>query len=208
MKSPQIINDLVAGLERKLITEAHQSGDIVYQFEDKYILKISDNYERLRRERTVNDFLKDKLPVSKTVTCVEENGKAFYLKTCVKGEPLIGEYLKNPIQLAKLLAEGIRLFHSVDIKDCTIYNLDSKGNCFIHGDFCLPNILAQGEQITGFIDTEAAGIGDPWLDYAWCIWSFEYNLGTKKYTHLLLKELGIEFDNEKYEWYTNLTFDK
>lgn len=169
MNYPKIVNDLVDGLSCKVITEAHASGDQVYQFEDKYILKVSRNMERLRRERKVNDYLKGKLSVSETVAYVEEEEEAYYLKTCVKGEPLIGDYLKDPKKLAKLLAEGIQMVHNVDISDCDIYNQDSKGNCFVHGDFCLPNLLAQGEHISGFIDTEAAGVGDPWMDYAWCI---------------------------------------
>ena len=104
----------------------------------------------------------------------------------------------------KLLAEAMRMFHSIDISDCDIYNAESVGDCFIHGDFCLPNILARNNKIAGFIDTEASGIGDPWMDYAWCIWSFEYNLGTDQYTDILLKELGIEFDREKLERYTSI----
>lgn len=196
------IDQLVKDMSCKLITEAHCSGDRVYQFEDKYILKVSDNVERLRRERKVNDFLQGKLPVSETVIYEEEKERAFYLKTCVVGEPLLGEYLQDPMKLAKLLAEGMCMVHSVEILNCDIMNQDSVGNCFIHGDFCLPNILAKDNHVSGFIDTEAAGIGDPWMDYAWCIWSFEHNLGTKEYTPLLLKELGIEFDKEKYNRYT------
>lgn len=196
------INELVKGMSNRLITEAHCSGDMVYQFEDKYILKVSDNMERLQRERRVNDFLHGKLSVSETVCFDVEKGQAFYLKTCVEGKPLLGEYLQDPVQLAKLLAEAMRMVHSVDISDCVIVNKDSSGNCFIHGDFCLPNILASGNQVSGFIDMEAAGIGDPWMDYAWCIWSYEHNLETKEYTPLLLKELGIEFDKAKFEKYT------
>lgn len=196
------INQFVKGMSSKLITEAHCSGDMVYQFEDKYILKVSDNVERLQREQRVNDFLHRKLPVSETVCFDVEKGQAFYLKTCVEGEPLLGKYLEDPAHLAKLLAEAMRMIHAVDISNCDIMNQDSAGNCFIHGDFCLPNILARGNQVSGFIDTEAAGIGDPWMDYAWCIWSYEHNLGTKEYTPLLLKELGIEFDKNKFEKYT------
>ena len=57
-------------------------------------------------------------------------------------------------------------------------------------------------RISGFIDLGDAGIGDPWRDYAWCIWSLEYNLKTNKYTPLLLKKLGITFDEEKFIKYT------
>jgi kanamycin kinase/aminoglycoside 3'-phosphotransferase-3 len=71
-----------------------------------------------------------------------------------------------------------------------------------HGDFCLPNILVKDDMVVGFIDLEAAGVGDIWCDYAWCIWSLEYNTGTNKYTNQLLKELNIVFDEEKFLKYT------
>ena len=74
---------------------------------------------------------------------------------------------------------------------------------FVHGDMCLPNVLATGDEVSGIIDTESCGLGDSWIDYAWCIWSFEYNMGTKEYTPILLEKLGIEFDEKKYKQYIN-----
>ena len=201
---PELMQPYVKEKECVLITEAQASGDLVYRIGDEYILKVSENIQRLERERSVNNYLKGRLPVSETVAFTIEGKKAYYLKTCVKGNPLIGDYLKDPVKLAKLLARAMRMFHSVDISDCAIINADSRGSTFVHGDFCLPNILAEDGEITGFIDTEAAGLGDPWLDIAWCIWSFEYNLGTKEYTDILLEELGVEFDQEIYELYTAL----
>ena len=200
---PENIRPYLLRGEHQLITENHRSGDLVYQIQEKYILKISRNQARLIRERRGNDFLDGKLPVSESIAYTEQHGTAYYLKTCVLGTQLLApQYLKDPERLAGLLAEAIHMVHSVDITDCRIYNEDSVGDCFIHGDFCLPNILAEGNQISGFIDTEAAGIGDPWMDYAWAIWSYEYNLGTKQYTQLLLDKLGIEFDSKKFEQYT------
>lgn len=200
---PQAIEERLAGKEVVEITEYHVSGDLVYRVGNDYILKISDNIERLVRERAVNDFLTGRLAVSETVSFVVEGERAFYLKTMVKGDALVEkEYLSNPQELVRLLAQAMQMIHAVDISDCSIKNPDSEGECFIHGDFCLPNILAKEGKISGFIDTEAAGIGDPWMDYAWCIWSLEHNLGTDQYTGLLLDALGIAFDREKYERYT------
>ena len=187
------------------ITDNHQSGDLVYQIDEEYILKISNDIERLRREHLANDYLTGKVPVSQTIIFVVENEKAYYIKTRVKGNHLIQErYLSDPKELAKLLAQAMNMLHSLDIQDCPIKSPDSEGNCFIHGDFCLPNILVDEEEISGFIDTEASGIGDPWMDYAWCIWSYEYNLGTNEYTPFLLECLGIEFDQKKYDYYTKM----
>lgn len=201
---PQAIEERLTGKEVAEITEHHVSGDLVYRVGNDYILKISDNIERLRREKAVNDFLTGKLAVSETVLFVVEQERAFYLKTMLKGDTLVEkEYLSNPPELVRLLAQAMRMIHSVDVGDCSIKSPDSEGDCFIHGDFCLPNILVQDGEVSGFIDTEAAGIGDPWMDYAWCIWSLEHNLGTDQYTGLLLDALGIAFDREKYEHYTS-----
>ena len=202
---PKAIEQRLSGKAVIEITENHRSGDLVYRVGDDYILKVSDNIERLVRERTVNDFLTGRLAVSETVLFVVEGERAFYLKTMLKGDALVEEkYLRCPEELIRLLAQAMQMIHSVDISDCPIKSPDSEGHCFIHGDFCLPNILAKDGKVSGFIDTEAGGIGDPWMDYAWCIWSLEHNLGTDQYTGMLLDALGIEFDKEKFERYTNI----
>lgn len=201
---PPAVMERLAGKELVEITENHRSGDLVYRVGEDYILKVSDNIERLQRERAVNDFLTGKVGVSETVWFMVEEERAFYLKTRLEGETLASKkYLRNPRELVRLLARAMEMIHSVDISGCPIKSPDSEGDCFIHGDFCLPNILAKDGEVSGFIDLEAGGIGDPWMDYAWCIWSLEYNLGTNQYTGLLLDALGIAFDREKFECYTS-----
>ena len=205
MTLPRVIQERIVGKEVTMITQHHCSGDLVYRIGNDYILKISDNKERLLRERAVNDFLTGKVGVSETVLFVEEAARGFYLKTMLEGDTLVEEkYLRNPRELVRLLAQAMEMLHSIDISACPLRNPDSEGDCFIHGDFCLPNILVKDGQISGFIDTEAGGIGDPWMDYAWCIWSLEYNLKTDQYTPLLLDTLGIRFDREKYRCYTTI----
>lgn len=78
-----------------------------------------------------------------------------------------------------------------------------------HGDFCLPNIFLKDDQVSGFIDLGAAGIGDKWRDIALCHRSLRHNcdgtFGGKIYPDvnpdLLLEELGIEPNNEKIRYY-------
>ena len=72
-----------------------------------------------------------------------------------------------------------------------------KDKVLLHGDFCLPNILYDGKAF-GFIDLGDMGRGDPWLDYAWCLWSLDYNLKTSRYRKLMLEKLGIDFDEARY----------
>lgn len=184
------------------IKDGHCSGDLVYKVADRYILKVSENISRLEREKKINDYLKDKLPVSESVAFEIEKDRAYYLKTMVQGESLLEKkYLENPHLTAEILAKAIKMIHSIDTNGCEFYNGESKGNVFVHGDMCLPNVLAIGDEVSGIIDTESCGLGDPWIDYAWCIWSFEYNMGTKEYTTMLLEKLGIEFDEGKYKQY-------
>ena len=82
--------------------------------------------------------------------------------------------------------------------------LDGEYKTLIHSDFCLTNILVKDDKVVGFIDLGDSGIGNPWRDYAWCIWSLEYNLKSTNYTPLSLKKLNITFDKEKYKKYINL----
>lgn len=201
---PNKIKGIIKDKKMILITEAHVSGDEVYNINDEYILKVSTNIDTLLHEKNINDYLLNKANVSKSIFFIVLDNKAYYLKTCLKGENLVNEkYLKDPYKLAKILSKAMKLFHSIDISECNYYSKESKGNIFTHGDFCLPNILIDENGMIGFIDTTHSGIGDPWIDYAWCIWSYEYNLKSKEYTHILLKELDIEFDKEKYEYYVN-----
>lgn len=201
---PLPIEKYISACPLTLITEAQTSGDTVYKAGEKYILKISSDPGRLSRERRVNDFLQGKVPASETVAYCEENGLCYYLKTCVQGEPILHEHLSDPVKAAEYLADAMKMYHSIDISGCDLINPDSEGDCFVHGDFCLPNILVKDGKVSGFIDTEASGIGDPWMDYAWCIWSYEYNLGTDRYTPVLLEKLGITFDREKFDRYLQI----
>ena len=78
-----------------------------------------------------------------------------------------------------------------------------------HGDFCLPNIFFKDNQVSGFIDLGAAGIGDKWRDIALCYRSLKHNVdgtfGDKIYPDvnpdLLLEELGVVPNHEKIRFY-------
>ena len=78
-----------------------------------------------------------------------------------------------------------------------------------HGDFCLPNIFLQDNQVTGFIDLGATGIGDKWRDIALCHRSLKHNcdgtFGGKVYPDFnpdfLFEELGLDPNSEKIRYY-------
>jgi aminoglycoside phosphotransferase len=133
---------------------------------------------------------------------IEDGGRAYYLRERLSGENLCGdEFLSNPELLVDLLVKAIKSLHSTAVSNRK-YVIDEGYDTLIHGDFCLPNILACDGEVSGYIDLGDSGIGDPWRDYAWCIWSLRYNLKTDAYTELLLEKLGIEFDSERFERYT------
>lgn len=78
-----------------------------------------------------------------------------------------------------------------------------------HGDFCLPNIFLQGDSVSGFIDLDHCGAGDPYGDIAICWRSLQHNFGGK-YSRgvygridpdLLFSELGISPDWERIRYY-------
>lgn len=78
-----------------------------------------------------------------------------------------------------------------------------------HGDFTLPNLLFQGEELKGYIDLGRMGTGDRWQDIALCYRSLVHNYdgkyGGKKYEgfspKLLFEQLGMEPDWEKIKYY-------
>jgi kanamycin kinase len=62
----------------------------------------------------------------------------------------------------------------------------------IHGDFCLPNVMLDNGEPSGFIDLGLAGAGDRHIDVFWAVWTLAYNLGTNKYADRFLDAYGRE----------------
>lgn len=198
---PIEIKEIIKELKMKELTDFHRSGDLVYSIENKYILKISNDIFRLTEEYNKDSWINKYIISPKPILFIVENNKAYYLREYISGEVLcIDKYLKDPLLLIDLLVEAINYIHNVKVDDKK-YIYDLEYNTLTHGDFCLPNILVENNKFKAFIDLGDSGIGDPWRDYAWCIWSLEYNLQTKEYTHILLEKLGIEFNQEKYHRY-------
>lgn len=75
---------------------------------------------------------------------------------------------------------------------------------FSHGDYCLPNVFFEGEEITGFVDLGRSGIADKWQDIALCLRSLQYNLNDPDIETLERKffaELGMDPDRERIRYY-------
>lgn len=75
-----------------------------------------------------------------------------------------------------------------------------------HGDACLPNVLVQDGELSGFVDLGAAGLGDPHRDLERACWSLGYNYG-EGYDEVFLRAYGAtELDREKLEFYRGLEY--
>lgn len=121
-----------------------------------------------------------------------------------KGEDALAQhYLDNPEKLCEVLAKAMKYLHSrpvegVPVSMCMeIYakggNADKlKRDTFIHGDFCLPNIILDSWKFSTFIDVGLAGVGDRHIDLYWVLWSLNYNLKTDRYTDYFLEQYGKE----------------
>lgn len=245
---PQQIKKHVLGMNYEQNNVGY-SKTAVYRFfstTEVFYLKVEPKSGYLNTEYNNLLWLQGKIPVPRIIEWVSEEDIDYLLISEIKGKMLCDDfYLKNPTLAVSLLANGIRLLHSIDVIDCPIHNglniklkeaaenirldrvdmddwesssdgfsspqdlLDFLNNnipkkeefVFTHGDYCLPNIFADKDRITGLIDLGRAGVADLWQDVALCIRSLWHNFRTKKYDTLLLKELGIPLNMEKLDYY-------
>lgn len=96
--------------------------------------------------------------------------------------------------------------------DWLVRNRPAEECVFSHGDYCLPNIFADEQGLTGFIDLGYAGVADKWVDIEKGLWSMWANttgvFGGKKRTFdrkYLFAALGIEPDEDKLRYYSLLS---
>ncbi len=198
---PKEITARVQGLSYTT-DELGRSGDTVVLFEDSYVLKISKDIPRLQREKERNDWLCDRLPVPETVAFCVLGDKGYYLRTCIKGKPLSDAcYTEHPNLLTTLLAKASFLVSQVDVSECPFVSQENEGTDFVHGDFCLPNILAQDDEIAGFLDMENCGRGDAAFDLSWGVWSLAYNLHSPRYGEEFLSKTGRTLSRKDYQAY-------
>ena len=72
-----------------------------------------------------------------------------------------------------------------------------RSNVLLHGDYCLPNVMLDQWQFSGFIDVGNGGVGDRHIDLFWGIWSLTYNLKTNAYKDRFLDAYGRELIDDE-----------
>ena len=65
-------------------------------------------------------------------------------------------------------------------------------NILLHGDYCLPNVMLDNWQFSGFLDLGNGGKGDRHVDLFWGLWSLWFNLKTDRFSDRFLDAYGRE----------------
>ena len=72
-----------------------------------------------------------------------------------------------------------------------------RSDTLIHGDFCLPNVIFDGQKFSKLIDVGNGGIGDRHVDLFWGAWTLGFNLGTDEYRDAFLNSYGRDRIDER-----------
>ncbi len=69
-----------------------------------------------------------------------------------------------------------------------------------HGDYCFPNVILVGDEISGYIDLGELAVADRWWDVAVGSWSTTWNIGPG-WEQLFLDSYGIVADHRRMTFY-------
>lgn len=177
-------------------SSSHPTMTVLYS-ENGYYIKIGEKGTLTKEAELTRIFQRNKMGVE--VVSYISDEKDYMVTRPAKGEDCT-HYLSNPERLCEVLADTMKFLHSrpvaeIPVSLCmkTYEGLDFiSQDTFIHGDFCLPNIILDDWKFSTFIDVGLAGIGDKHIDIYWALWSLEFNLKTDKYSDYFLSLYGKE----------------
>ncbi len=185
-------------------SSSHPSATVLYS-NLGYFVKIAEKGSLAKEAEMAELFKHNGLGVDIVFYISDE--KDYMVTKPAKGEDAT-HYLENPERLCEVLADTMRFLHSrpiieVPVSPCvdTYESVHKAGflkqDTFIHGDFCLPNIILDDWKFNSFIDLGLAGVGDRHIDIYWVLWSLNFNLKTDKYADYFLNLYGKEnYDND------------
>ena len=75
-------------------------------------------------------------------------------------------------------------------KTVEAYQTHLTADTLLHGDYCLPNIILDHWNFSGFIDVGRGGIGDRHTDIFWGVWTLFFNLKTNAFCSRFLDAYG------------------
>lgn len=167
-----------------------------------YYVKIAEKGS-LKQEAELARVFAEKGMGVEVVSYLSEEKDYMVTKEAKGEDALASQYLANPEKLCEVLAEAMKYLHSRPIEGVPLSAcMDTyekagkeqymKQDTFIHGDFCLPNVILDNWKFSTFIDVGLAGVGDKHIDLYWVLWSLNYNLKTDKYTDYFLELYGKE----------------
>lgn len=181
-------------------SSSHPTMTVLYS-ENGYYVKIGEKGSLTKEAEMAKLFERNKIGVE-VVSYISEI-KDYMVTRPAKGEDCT-HYLSDPEKLCEVLSEAMKFLHSRSVKEIPVSScMDTyadfsfiKQDTFIHGDFCLPNIILDDWKFSTFIDVGLAGAGDRHIDIYWALWSLKYNLKTDKYTDYFLSLYGKENYNK------------
>ncbi|MBO5175972.1 MAG: phosphotransferase [Lachnospiraceae bacterium] len=167
-----------------------------------YYIKFAEK-GALEKDAELGKLFESMLMGVEVVHYISEGKDYLVTKEAVGEDALAPQYLANPEKLCEALASAMKYLHSRPVEGVPVsacMDIYAKGenagklkqDTFIHGDFCLPNIILDDWKFSTFIDTGLAGVGDKHIDLYWVLWSLNYNLQTDKYTEYFLEQYGKE----------------
>jgi aminoglycoside phosphotransferase len=178
-----LIGDVIAPIEP---ISLGRSGVLVARLatERGNFIRKSGNGELIGREAGVLTALSGITSLAPEFT--GRDGAAFF-QTELPGTPLSTAIHEAPEKIARLFGEVLRAVHALtpplvpDPRDEWTRFQRNEGLAvlppvFSHGDWCLPNVLTDGEKITGIVDWADGGWRDPRIDLGTGLWTLRYNL--------------------------------
>jgi Aminoglycoside phosphotransferase len=117
MNLPKNISDLIQGKE--YTSDGIGMSKAKVMIFDDFVLKIEKISKQNDETVEVMRWLEGKLPVPKVICYEKDDEYQYLLMSRIKGKMGCDEeYMTNPQELTKRLAESIRMFWNVDVSDC------------------------------------------------------------------------------------------
>ena len=131
----------------------------------------------LLAERERLEWLAGRWPVPVVIGLFEGLGDQWLVTRAVPGVPMYDAAVGwLPEQVASKLGKILKALHGTEAHDCP-FGVKKPGHVLIHGDYCLPNVLVDGGELSAVIDVGLTGLGNPETDLAAGVWTLQYNYG-------------------------------